>query len=61
MGILGITNRTEDWKTARSFAPFFTDDCRSHPTCQSAYSNRLERLTRFKGHCKIELFWKWDA
>ena len=26
MGILGIENRTENWKTARYFAPFFEDD-----------------------------------
>ena len=25
MGILGIKNRTENWKTARTFAPFFDD------------------------------------
>ncbi len=25
MGILGIENRTENWKTARTFAPFFND------------------------------------
>ena len=27
MGILGITNRTENWKTAKSFAPFFKNKC----------------------------------
>ena len=26
MGILGIENRTENWKTARYFAPFFEDE-----------------------------------
>ena len=53
-GILGIENRTENWKTAYYFAPFFRDD-----------SARL-RLTTSLGAPKsntsndiqIELFWK---
>ena len=28
MGILGIDNRTENWKTARTFAPFFDNSAR---------------------------------
>ena len=53
MGILGIENRTENWKTARYFSPFFTDK-----------AARL-RLAKWlgapketnKGDVQIELFW----
>ena len=52
MGILGIENRTENWKTARYFAPFFTSD-----------SARRDLAKRLAGESepepgKIELFWK---
>ena len=58
MGILGITNRTENWKTARTFAPFFEDD--------SARTRLAQRLFEPLGKAeeipldtvKIELFWK---
>ena len=53
MGILCIQNRTENWKTALSFSPFFQVESRSHlvqtlalnPDYRPAYS-------------KLELFWK---
>lgn len=53
MGILCIQNRTENWKTALSFSPFFQEESRRHlvqtlaldPDYQPAYS-------------KLELFWR---
>ena len=58
MGILGIRNRTENWKTAHSFAPFFE--------CDSARTSLAKRLLDplgkahevQSGTVKIELFWK---
>lgn len=54
MGILGITNRTENWKTARHFAPFFA--------CESARARLAQHLTESKStpasKVQIELFWK---
>ncbi len=53
MGILGIKNRTENWKTARTFAPFY-----------GANSVRLARrllgpdATLEPGDVRLELFWK---
>ena len=54
MGILGIRNRTENWKTSRNFAPFFDN------------KEKLARLVMHLNSCdesnpedlKIELFWK---
>ena len=53
MGILGIKNRTENWKTAQTFAPLF-----------GANSVRLARrllgpdATLEPGNVRLELFWK---
>lgn len=57
MGILGIRNRTENWKTAHSFAPFFTNE-----SALAALANRLlapleDGLKVEVGTVKIELFW----
>lgn len=52
MGILGIKNRTENWKTAQWFAPFFTSD-----SARTALANRLACESE-PGKIKIELFWK---
>ena len=57
MGILGITNRTEDWKTAMTFAPFFECD-----SARTRLANRLleplgEDHEVQQGTAKIELFW----
>ena len=57
MGILDITNRTENWKTARTFAPFFE--------CDYARTRLAKRLLKPLGRAhevqagtvKIELFW----
>ena len=57
MGILGIRNRTENWKTAQSFAPFFE--------CNSARIRLAKRLLKplgksdeiQSGAVEIELFW----
>lgn len=57
MGILDITNRTENWKTASSFAPFFAD-----APARSSLANRLLEPLGKKleedSSVKIELFWK---
>ena len=54
MTILGITSRTENWKTAQKFAPFFT--------CESARARLAQHLGEPKsttgGKIHIELFWK---
>lgn len=57
MGILGITNRTEDWKTAMTFAPLFKCD-----SARTRLANRLleplgENHEVQPGTAKIELFW----
>lgn len=54
MGILGISNRTENWKTARTFAPFFAD-----PFLPQELARRLgePRETRTVD-IQLELFWK---
>ena len=53
MGILGIENRTENWKTARYFAPFFEDE-----TARLRLAKKLgapEDTLPMDVH--IELFW----
>ena len=55
MGILGIENRTENWTTARHFAPFFKSD--------SARADLANQLLKPFGECesgavKMELYWK---
>ena len=54
MGILGIANRTENWKTARCFAPFFEGD--------GALSNLAQRLGEPREtqaeDVHLELYWK---
>lgn len=56
MGILGITNRTENWKTASSFAPFFADA----PARRNLVNRLLEPLGEplDDGEVQIELFWQ---
>ena len=52
--ILGIENRTENWKTALEFAPLF-ENCK---TCL-AFANRLTGADEQDlGSVRIELFWK---
>ena len=56
MGILGIHNRTENWKTARKFAPFFNKNNKT------ALANLVKHLNpgdkSNPEDLKIELFWK---
>lgn len=54
MGILGIENRTENWKTAYTFSPFFRDD-----RARLRLAKRLGESEETK-QCDvwIELFWK---
>ena len=54
MGILEIKNRTENWKTARTFAPFFADE-----NLRLKLVQRLgEPSTTKADEVKLELFWK---
>lgn len=58
MGILGIPNRTENWKTAESFAPFF-EDCSARIRLVDRLLKPLGNPDRAQGNAiKIELFWK---
>lgn len=54
MGILGITNRTENWRTAQYFSPFFASE--------SARARLVERLLpsakSSPSEVKLELYWK---
>lgn len=53
MGILGIPNRTENWKTAQTFAPFMGN--------QPALRRLVKRLGKPIGEkekVSLELFWK---
>ena len=54
MGILGIKNRTENWKTVQHFSPFFSDE--------AALLKLAKRLGApehtNQGDVHIELFWK---
>ena len=59
MGILGITNRSENWKTAQTFATYFTD----RPQAIDALAKRLlkpmdEDYEVEAGTVSIELYWK---
>ncbi len=54
MTILGIKNRTENWKTARYFAPFVKSD-----SARAALAQRLDKSADTPGRdIRIELFWK---
>ena len=61
-GILGIENRTENWKTARMFAPFI-DDSEASKAARKALVNRLlspynPSLNLKDGEeIELELFW----
>lgn len=61
MGILGITNRSEDWQTAQSFAPFFKGDSRGRSARNNLVNQLLEPLgdshSDKSDTVKIELFW----
>ena len=54
MGILGIENRTENWKTARYFAPFFKDEV--------AHLRLAKKLGEPDGtqadEVRLELYWQ---
>lgn len=52
MAILDITNRTENWKTAQYFAPFFDNDCRL-----TRLAKKLEESSDSQP-IVLELFWK---
>lgn len=53
MGILGIDNRTENWKTAYTFAPFLEDNVR-----RRRLAKRLSGAEPPRGEVHIEFFWK---
>ena len=54
MSILGINNRTENWKTAYEFAPFFRDG----NACAKLARTLEEGGSPTGNEVKIELFWK---
>ncbi len=54
MAILGINNRTENWKTAYEFAPFFRDG----NACAKLARTLDESDSPTGNEVKIELFWK---
>ncbi len=53
MGILGIKNRTENWKTAKTFARFFDDE-----DLKRELVIELEPSDTDPEYVKLELFWK---
>ncbi len=55
MAILGITNRTENWKTARHFAPLFGAD--SVRLARRLLATEEERARLQPGDVRLELFW----
>ncbi len=58
MGILDIHNRTENWKTAHTFAPFFKDGG-ARTRLANQLLQPLGEVNRARGSAiKIELFWK---
>ena len=58
MGILGIKNRTENWKTARHFAPFLgAEDAAA--AARATLAQRLGEPEETSGEAiRIELFWR---
>ena len=57
MGILGIANRTENWKTAQTFAPFFADECARKRLVTRLLEPLGQAHEAQAGTVKIELFW----
>ena len=55
MGILGIENRTENWKTARVFSPFFED--RSIALAERLLKGLGEPSGVEASKIRLELFW----
>lgn len=55
MAILGITNRTENWKTARHFGPLFGAD--AVRLARRLLGNEEERAALQPGDVRLELFW----
>ena len=55
MAILGITNRTENWKTARYFAPLFGHG--SVRVARRLLGDEEERAKLQPGDVRLELFW----
>ena len=53
MGILGIKNRTENWKTAQTFAPFF-----GNQPALRLLAGRLGEPLDHEEKVGLELFWK---
>ena len=53
MGILGIDNRTENWKTAQTFAPFIDN----HVACKLLAERLLDERLDDTEDVSLELFW----
>ena len=59
MGILGIENRTENWKTAYYFSPFFRDKDARLQLAQKLIANHMGSDSQLEPRdVHIELFWK---
>ena len=58
MGILGITNRTENWKTAQCFAPFFDSALARARLVNYLLEPCAETHKIILEPIRIELFWK---
>lgn len=60
MGILGIENRTENWKTARTFAPFFENDDSRVRLINRIVCNHGDIPSKdlLPGDVRLELYWK---
>lgn len=57
MSILGIENRTENWKTARAFAPFFTNENARFQLAERLLGPLGKTLDCQREEVKLELFW----
>jgi len=57
--ILGIKNRTENWETARTFAPLITCSRKRYEFARHIISNHYSPCPSFgEEHVMLELFWK---
>ena len=57
MGILGVKNRTENWKTVEAFAPLLIDKQARYRLAQELLNNLGENLDCPPDEVKLELFW----
>lgn len=58
MGIIDVRNRTENWKTARAFAPFLENEEARFRLANHVTRNAHGELDCSPDEVKLELFWK---